>query len=81
MNKLKTALVEVREDQNEESIRAALQPKVKPQMPPAKAAVANKPTEPVDETKGLQGPAAKAKPKAKAKSQGRCQRYRPREKR
>ena len=42
-DKLKTALWEIREDQNEESIRAALQPKGKPQPPP-KSALAAAPT-------------------------------------
>ena len=40
-DKLKTALWEIREDQNEESIRAALQPKGKPQPNPKSALAAS----------------------------------------
>ena len=68
--KLKGIVIEMREDQIEASIKASLQTEVKNSPRSAKAAVASKPAEPADETKGLPGPAAKAKPKAKAKSQG-----------
>ena len=65
-DKLKTALWEIREDQNEESIRAALQPKGKPQPNPKSALAAStvskgdksgggKGTTKEDETKGLPG--------------------------
>ena len=81
-DKLKTALWEIREDQNEESIRAALQPKGKPQPPPKSALAAStdskgdksgggKGTNKEEETKGLPGNAVpKVKPKAKAKADG-----------
>ena len=65
MNKIKAVLIEVRADQNEESIRASLLTKAskeqKPDRRQPKAAVAG-----TDEHKGSK--AAKAKPKAKAKS-------------
>ena len=74
MNKLKTALIESREDQNEESIRTALQPKSK-QIAQPKAAVAAEPKGPKaqkdnkhDDSKGLPNPTVKPKPKTKAKS-------------
>ena len=75
MNKLKTALIESREDQNEESIRTALQPKSK-QIAHPKDAVAAEPKVPkaeqknnrYDDSKGLPSPTIKPKPKAKAKS-------------
>ena len=79
MGKIKSMLIEVREDQNEESIRAALQPKPK-QQPPPKAALAAPSQDPKrvkaddgkgtfkeEGTKGLPSPPAKAKPKAKDK--------------
>ena len=83
-DKLKTVLWEIREDQNEESIRAALQRKGKPQPPPKSALAAStdskgdkgggKGTSKAEETKGLPGnPVPKPKPKAKAKSRW-CQR-------
>ena len=75
MGKLKTALIESREDANEESIRTALYPKAK--GPPPKAALpANTtskgddgkgPKDKDEETKGLPSTSAKPKPKAKAK--------------
>ena len=83
-DKLKTALWEIREDQNEESIRAALQPKGKPQPNPKSALAAStdskgdksgggKGTTKEEETKGLPGhpiPKPKPKPKVKAKADG-----------
>lgn len=80
--KFKGVVIEMREDQNGGSIRASLQTKVKNSPPAAKAAVANKPAELADETKGLPGPAAN-KGQAKGESQilgRRYQRYRPRKK-
>eukprot|EP00435_Cladocopium_sp_Y103_P017763 s3013_g4.t1 len=76
MNKIKTVVAESREDQNEESIRASLQPRAKP-VP--KAAVAkDDPKGGKDDTKGGKGedskglpnPAShpKGKPKAKPKA-------------
>ena len=81
-DKLKTALWEIREDQNEESIRAALQPKGKPQPNPKSALAASteskgdksgggKGINKEEETKGLPGhpiPKPKPKPKVKAKA-------------
>ena len=83
-DKLKTALWEIREDQNEESIRAALQPKGKPQPNPKSALAASteskgdksgggKGINKEEETKGLPGhpiPKPKPKPKVKAKADG-----------
>ena len=81
-DKLKTALWEIREDQNEESIRAALQPKGKAQPTPKSALAASteskgdksggrKGTSKEEETKGLpSNPVPKPKPKAKAKADG-----------
>lgn len=63
MSKIKAVLVEVREDQNEESIRASLIDQNKPKVTP-KAAVAQGSNDP-DLSKGL--PIPRAKPKAKAK--------------
>ena len=79
-DKLKTALWEIREDQNEESIRAALQPKGKPQPNPKSALAASteskgdksgggKGINKEEETKGLPGhPIPKPKPKLKVKA-------------
>ena len=64
MNIIKAALVEVREDANEESIRASLQSKAKPKSD-AKALVAQDTGDPAA-SKGLPTPSSKPKAKPKA---------------
>ena len=64
MNIIKAALVEVREDANEESIRASLQSKAKPKSD-AKAVVAQDAGDPAA-SKGLPTPSSKPKAKPKA---------------
>ncbi len=69
MKKIKDVLIEVREDTNEESIRASLQAKPKAKSDP-KAAVAHDASDDPKGTKGLPNPSAKpkAKPAAKPKA-------------
>ena len=64
MNIIKAALVEVREDANEESIRASLQSKAKPKSD-AKTVVAQDADDPAA-SKGLPTPSSKPKAKPKA---------------
>ena len=59
MNQIKAVLVEVREDANEESIRASLRTKAKPKQD-AKAAVAQNRHD-QETTKGLPNPSSKPK--------------------
>ena len=68
MGKIKSVLVEVREDANEESIRASLHSRAKPK-PENKAAVAQEADDNTKETKGLPNPSSKPKAKPKASSQ------------